>query len=91
MNNESIKIKSDFQPLKYPALFIRKIRHCDDETVTNLMKSYRPKYVRFVRRTSDVNADLAIAYFDSEEMALTTCKTLQGAKLNGKRISVRYR
>lgn len=80
------------QTLKKPALFIRKIRHAGDATISRLLEG-RPGLVRlqWQRRSQDVEPDIVVAYFSSEEAAFETLSKLRDVSVEGKKLSVTYR
>eukprot|EP01031_Cornospumella_fuschlensis_P044119 gene44119-53934_t len=66
---------------KSPALFVRNIAHLSEQSVRELLAQQAGAGLRrvvFDRPSPDANAQLCVAYFESEEAALRALRQLQG-------------
>lgn len=78
--------------MKKPAIFVRKVSHCKEGTVEKVLKELGAVKVQAVTRGNEVMPpDLAVAYFESEEVALAALRKLKSVTLDGGRITVTYK
>jgi small subunit ribosomal protein S5 len=90
-DGQAIEISSP-KVLKKPALFLRKIRSVGDKAIMSLLEgSSGLLKVQMQRRSADVQADMAVAYFSSEESAFQTLAKIKNISIEGKNLSVVYR
>lgn len=76
-----------------PAVFLRNISHLEDQTLDTLLKAHRAQIERVqVLCPSEAKlANMAVAYFNSEESALECVAKLHGSIVDGRRVTANYR
>ena len=81
--------------LTKPALFLRNLKHLPNDVFDTLQHHSEPlkKVERIQRcyRSKDMLADLAVAYFNSEEDAYLAMKDLKSTSVEGQKLSVSFR
>lgn len=78
--------------MKKPSIFIRKISHCREGSVENLLMEFGAIRTQVIKRSREiVPPDLAVSYFDSEDVALSALRKLKTITLDGRRITASYK
>ena len=77
--------------LKKPSLFIRNVRNIGEKQLQKLLEGHNVERLQLNMRSDDVVADLAVAYFASEDAAFESLAKLKNVRIDGKKIPVYYR
>ena len=88
-NNAMFTVATDY---KKPSIFLRKIGHCGNQSVKNLLMEYGANKLTMVRYGNEmVKPEFAVAYFDTEDTALEALQKLKSVKLDGRKIASTFK
>jgi hypothetical protein len=77
--------------IKKPALFIRNVRKIGSAKVLAVMNQMNCDRVRINDKSKDVQSDLAVAFFPTEESAFQALHKLKTLRVEGVKIAVSFR
>ena len=90
VNNASLQVEAPRQ-IKKPSLFIRNVRKIGSSKLLAVMNQMNCERVRINDKSKDIQSDLAVAFFPTEESAFQALHTLKTLRVEGVKIAVSFR
>ena len=90
MNKGTLQVEAPRQ-IKKPALFIRNVRKIGSAKLLAVMNQMNCERIRINDKTKDVESDLAVAFFATEEVAFQALHTLKTLRIEGVKIAASFR
>lgn len=90
IGNNTLQVEAPRQ-IKKPALFIRNVRKIGSANVLAVMNQMNCDRVRINDKSKDVQSDLAVAFFPTEESAFQALHKLKTLRVEGVKIAVSFR
>lgn len=90
IGNRTLQVEAPRQ-IKKPALFIRNVRKIGSAKVLAVMNQMNCDRVRINDKSKDVQSDLAVAFFPTEESAFQALHKLKTLRVEGVKIAVSFR
>ena len=90
MNKGTLHFEAPRQ-IKKPALFIRNVRKIGSAKLLAVMNQMNCERIRINDKTKDVESDLAVAFFATEEVAFQALHTLKNLRIEGVKIAASFR
>lgn len=90
IGNSPLQVEAPRQ-IKKPALFVRNVRKIGSAKVLAVMNQMNCDRVRINDKSKDVQSDLAVAFFPTEESAFQALHKLKTLSIEGVKIAVSFR
>ena len=90
IGNSTLQVEAPRQ-IKKPALFIRNVRKIGSAKVLAVMNQLNCDRVRINDKSKDVQSDLAVVFFPTEESAFQALHKLKTLRVEGVKIAVSFR
>ena len=90
IGNSTLQVEAPRQ-IKKPALFIRNVRKIGSAKVLAVMNQMNCDRVRINDKSKDVQSDLAVAFFPTEDSAFHALHKLKTLRVEGVKIAVSFR